>query len=215
MSTKKLSRGLRNNNPGNIRKSKDKWQGLAEEQPDKEFFTFKDPTYGIRAMARILIKYQDDYNIHSVQFLIKRWAPPVENDTMAYVKVVAKAAGVEPKEEIDLHSFDVLFPIVKAIIKHENGSNPYTDAQITKGLVLAGVEPKKKSVLKDPKVQATGATAGLSLVSLSAEHIEKAAPAFSLMEKLAEFAPHAIGIVIVLIAGFVIYKIIDEKRKGL
>lgn len=45
-------RGIRNNNPGNIRRNGDPWQGLAETQGDKEFFTFTTPVYGIRALAR-------------------------------------------------------------------------------------------------------------------------------------------------------------------
>ena len=34
-------RGLRNCNPLNIRRTADLWQGLAERQPDPEFFTFR------------------------------------------------------------------------------------------------------------------------------------------------------------------------------
>ena len=52
-------RGIRNNNPGNIRRNGDPWQGLAKEQNDREFFTFKSAVYGIRALARLLITYQD------------------------------------------------------------------------------------------------------------------------------------------------------------
>lgn len=40
-----VPRGLRNNNPGNIRLSKDKWQGLRERQEDKEFFQFGTPFF--------------------------------------------------------------------------------------------------------------------------------------------------------------------------
>ena len=39
---KSLPRGLRNNNPGNIRITKDKWQGLREKQTDKDFFQFTE-----------------------------------------------------------------------------------------------------------------------------------------------------------------------------
>ena len=31
------TRGIRNHNPGNLRRSADPWQGLAPEQTDKEF----------------------------------------------------------------------------------------------------------------------------------------------------------------------------------
>ena len=75
----KPSRGIRNNNPGNIRRSKDKWQGAAKEQPDKNFVTFTSPVWGIRAIARILIRYQDNYGCDTVAKHIARWAPPSEN----------------------------------------------------------------------------------------------------------------------------------------
>jgi hypothetical protein len=39
--TGRTPRGIRNNNPGNLRRNSDPWQGLAERQGDVEFFTFK------------------------------------------------------------------------------------------------------------------------------------------------------------------------------
>ena len=42
-------RGLRNCNPLNIRRTADLWQGLAERQPDPEFFTFRSMPWGYRA----------------------------------------------------------------------------------------------------------------------------------------------------------------------
>jgi len=84
-------RGIRNNNPGNIRRNGDPWQGLAETQGDKEFFTFATPVYGIRALARTLITYQDRHGLRTIRQIISRWAPPVENDTESYVKAVTAA----------------------------------------------------------------------------------------------------------------------------
>ena len=46
---KNAPRGIRNNNFGNLRITKDKWQGLREEQTDPEFFQFKSPKWGYRA----------------------------------------------------------------------------------------------------------------------------------------------------------------------
>ena len=66
-------RGIRNNNPGNIRKSKDPWQGLAERQTDAAFFTFKSGPYGIRALARILIAYQDKQKLRTIDGILHRW----------------------------------------------------------------------------------------------------------------------------------------------
>lgn len=51
-------RGIRNNNPGNIKKTSDKWEGLnADQSKDDTFCQFSDAKYGIRAMAKLLYKY--------------------------------------------------------------------------------------------------------------------------------------------------------------
>ena len=172
MTTKRDPRGIRNNNPGNIRRNGDPWQGLAERQGDVEFFTFKTSIYGIRALARVLITYQDKYDLRSVRQIIERWAPPSENNTDAYVRAVAADAELDADQTLDIHRFDHLLPLTKAIIRHENGQQPYTDAQLTKGLVLAGVEPEKPSLQKTRTVKggqaATAATAGLGYMVLSA-----------------------------------------------
>ena len=53
-------RGIRNNNPGNIRKSNVKWQGLAAEQTDGAFYQFTRPEYGIRALCRVAKKHHEE-----------------------------------------------------------------------------------------------------------------------------------------------------------
>ena len=71
------TRGLRNNNPGNIRKSATAWQGLSPTQTDASFFQFISPEYGIRALATILGTYMKNYGLVTVSDIISRWAPPV------------------------------------------------------------------------------------------------------------------------------------------
>jgi len=131
------TRGLRNNNPGNIRKTNDQWQGLKQDQSgDLAFFQFIAPEYGIRAMTKLLRNYQKNYGLNTVQDIIARWAPPVENDTGPYVRNVANAVGVAPEDRIDTNDFDTVTAMVNAIIKHENGLNPYSNATIKKGVAL-------------------------------------------------------------------------------
>lgn len=134
---KSLPRGIRNNNPGNIEKTGDAWQGLADIQPDSRFFTFVDPVYGIRALAKIIRNYRDRYGLNTVQGIINRWAPPVENNTSAYVRAVAAKVGVAPTE---LLAWDAgqLRRLVEAIIQHENGQQPYSMATIADGISRAG-----------------------------------------------------------------------------
>lgn len=53
-----MSRGLRNCNLGNIRLTKDKWQGLRDKQEDKSFFQFTEMKWGYRALIRTLQNYR-------------------------------------------------------------------------------------------------------------------------------------------------------------
>lgn len=162
MSEKKLPRGIRNHNPGNIEWG-DPWQGLrpVNERSDPRFCQFVSPAYGIRALARTLITYQDKHNIRTVTAAINRWAPPVENDTGAYVRAAQKAVG---GDMVDMHDYRYLRPLVEAIIKHENGVGPlktantwYSEDAIDEGLRLAGVRPESAG-----KVPVTKETVGAS-----------------------------------------------------
>lgn len=130
-----MSRGIRNNNPGNIRHGSSQWQGMSLQQLDNEYVTFDDPIYGIRAMAKLLKNYQSRYNLNTVAEIIGRYAPPSENITGAYVTAVSKKLGVSPDQEIDVAN--ALPQLIPAIIHHENGQQPYTVEQISKGIALA------------------------------------------------------------------------------
>jgi len=130
-----MTRGIRNNNPGNIRQGTSRWQGMSATQPDSEYVTFDSPIYGIRAMAKLLTNYQTRYGLKTIREIITRWAPPVENITESYIANVSRIVGASPDQEIDVAGSMV--PLVKAIITHENGQQPYTDEQINQGIALA------------------------------------------------------------------------------
>jgi hypothetical protein len=138
MSTPTVPRGIRNANPGNIRWGS-AWQGLKApaERTDPSFCQFVDPVYGIRAIAKIMLTYADAYNLRTVQGVIGRWAPPNENNTASYVLSVARSMGVGPADQIDVHVQPVMCSLVKAIIQHENGQQPYPDQLIEQGVALA------------------------------------------------------------------------------
>ncbi len=161
-----MSRGIQNYNPGNIRKSADKWQGLADLQDDPSFFTFKDATWGIRAMAIILIGYYDKDNLDTIAGIISRWAPPVENDTGSYISDVSRHCVFTADRKLNLHEYTDIMPLVKAIIWHENGELPYTDEVINAGLARAGIEIPKKplyatAVIKGAAVAIVGSASGI------------------------------------------------------
>jgi hypothetical protein len=131
-------RGIRNNNPGNIRRSPTIWQGESQGAGDPDFVTFTDPVYGIRAIARILLTYDRD-GLQTVSEIINRWAPRTENATDAYVQAVSTAVGTDEYAALNVPA--MLPQLIKAIIEHENGEQPYTDEQIAKGIELAtGIE---------------------------------------------------------------------------
>ena len=130
-------RGIRNNNPGNIRLSNDNWQGLAVQQTDPAFFVFTAPEFGIRALTRVLKNYQARHGLNTLRGIINRWAPPNENDTGAYIRNMEQWTGLDADQPLDLNQPYVLGALVPAIIRMENGLQPYPDALIAKGISLA------------------------------------------------------------------------------
>lgn len=167
------ARGIRNNNPGNIEHTGTPWQGLADPPSDGRFCRFVSMPYGVRAMARTLITYQDKHGIRTVRGHIGRWAPPTENKTTIYARHVAGAVGVEMDTPIDVHDYGTLRPMIEAMIEMECGRNHgVTAAQIDKGLALAGIEPPAKPLASSRTVKgAQTAAAGVGL-SAAAEALQ-------------------------------------------
>lgn len=125
-------RGLRNKNAGNIRhNAANKWQGQIGVD-DKGFVIFDTAENGIRALTKILKNYHRQ-GLTSVEKIISRYAPSNENDTASYVKSVSTRIGVPPNQYFDL-SEPILFNLVTAIIKHENGIQPYDNVTISTGI---------------------------------------------------------------------------------
>ena len=131
------ARGIRNRNPGNIRRSKDRWKGLAASQTDPAFFVFEAPIWGIRAMAVILRNYQRRHGLKTPAQIIGRWAPTAENDIGAYIRAVAGAIHVSPRAALDLEEGSTLRNLIAAIIRHENGVQPYDVDTIDTAIDLA------------------------------------------------------------------------------
>ena len=99
-----MTRGLRNNNPLNIRHSADQWQGIATTQTDKSFVQFRSMAYGYRAAWKILdtycLRFRREHLPYNVRNIITRWAPPSENDTEAYICHVVRFSGLGGNENI-------------------------------------------------------------------------------------------------------------------
>lgn len=168
------TRGIRNFNPGNIDRNATKWQGMAAEQTDPRFIVFKAPVWGIRALAKTLLTYQNTHGLKTVRQIINRWAPPVENNTVAYVRAVAGKIGVRPDEEIDVDQMDVMLPLANAIIAHENAGYAYPEATMREGLRLAGVHDAKPKPLVQQK---SFVAQGLTGVAVAGAGVAEYAPA--------------------------------------
>ena len=131
----KLPRGIRNKNPSNIKLGTD-WDGLADEQSDPTFCVFKETVWGIRALMRILLVYRFSHKKSNIDDIIARWAPPCENDTQAYIKFVCKQTETNPMDKLD-NSMEHYLPLIKSIIKMENGVQPFNDELLVEGMYKA------------------------------------------------------------------------------
>jgi hypothetical protein len=134
----RLPRGLRNKNPGNIRGSAELWRGEIGRDAD-DFCVFATDELGLRALAKLLLTYQSKHNLRTVEKMIGRWAPPGDNNnTPAYVAAVCLQCGVGPRDVVFLAGDRMLLcNFVRAIVKHENGRQPYPPGVIESAVAMA------------------------------------------------------------------------------
>lgn len=114
-------RGLRNCNPGNIRITKDKWQGLREKQEDPEFFQFTEMRWGYRALMRTLQNYRRRHGCQTIADFISRWAPSNENHTGNYITAVCQKMQVPSTYSPNVDDRTTMCAFAAAISEVENG----------------------------------------------------------------------------------------------
>lgn len=127
-----LPRGMRNNNPGNIRISNTAWQGKipVANNTDRAFEQFSAFVWGIRAMIKNLQSYQRDRGLNNLSQIISTWAPAADNnDTTAYIAAVSLQTGISPTATLNLQDQNTMRKLVKAMSKVENGRDAVTDPQ--------------------------------------------------------------------------------------
>lgn len=121
----RLPRGIRNHNPGNIRRTATLWRGMSVDQSaDPAFIVFQEPLWGLRALGRLLRTYYDIYHCRTVAAIIDRYAPPTENDTVAYRASVAAALRVAADQAL-ARDVPTWVGLMQAIVRHENGVGDY------------------------------------------------------------------------------------------
>jgi hypothetical protein len=117
----KQPRGLRNNNPLNIRHSTDIFQGEIKGT-DKSFKTFSSMPYSYRAAFVTLATYLSR-GWNTIEKIISHWAPPSENNTENYIVAVERWSGVPRNRELTVADGADYILIVAAMSFMENGQN--------------------------------------------------------------------------------------------
>lgn len=134
-----VPRGIRNNNPGNIKTSSSAWQGkvpypnnndvnCSTGQVVRTFEQFTTYEYGIRALVKLLETYMKTHNLRTIRGIINRWAPTSENNTSAYTTQVSNRLGISPDTPL-FFTKQTMRLLSQAIAKIENGVEAITTAQ--------------------------------------------------------------------------------------
>lgn len=111
-----------NNNPNNIRKSKDQWQGLVGEKGG--FVVFDSPEAGTRAAVKNMMT-QASRGDDTLSKLITRLSPPNENDTASYIAFISSKTGINPDDKIDWKNPKQVADLMKWVTIQEHGQKVY------------------------------------------------------------------------------------------
>lgn len=135
MKSSKTPRGLRNLNPGNIRRSNTRYKGEKSDSTDAAFKQFESLEWGYRAIFMLLHTYRVRGYGDTIATMIARYAPPSENNTEAYISRLCRATDIPRDMPLDTLNPEQMIPIVCAISAVENGVEADVDV-VTKGWEL-------------------------------------------------------------------------------
>ncbi|EFB2905849.1 lytic transglycosylase domain-containing protein [Escherichia coli] len=115
-----LSRGIRNNNPGNLNFAGQKGATL-ESGPNARFASFPTMLEGIAALDRQVMLYLKRGK-NTIDQIIDIYAPSSDgNNTSSYKSYLSQYTGLGVKEKIDGSNFEIMRKLIQGIINHENG----------------------------------------------------------------------------------------------
>lgn len=117
----RISRGLRNRNPGNIRRGNFRYKGECAASSDREFREFEAIEWGYRAMFVVLHTYAAKHGCHTIRSMIARYAPSCENNTESYIRRVCRRTHLSEDRQIDTLDREAMVPLVAAMSEVENG----------------------------------------------------------------------------------------------
>ena len=138
-----MTRGIRNNNPLNIRRvAGQRWKGeilpsIQGGDGGGSFVRFESIEYGIRAAFVLFRTYAIKYKANCIQDIISRWAPPSENDTEKYIKNVCLWSGLGGLQRLTEEDWPKL---VLAMARQECG------ALLSEDVVQKGFQLYRESV---------------------------------------------------------------------
>lgn len=132
-------RGIRNNNPGNLKVSSSPWLGKLPYEANQDydcrsgrvtrtFEQFSQYKYGIRALIKLLENYMQVKGLRTISQIINRYAPSTENNPVTYIQFVSNYTGYSPNWPLS-PSRETLRALSRAIARHENGMEAISDAQ--------------------------------------------------------------------------------------
>ncbi len=124
--TKPNTRGVRNNNPLNIRIG-NTWLGEVPNATDSDFEQFVSVTYGLRAGFCILRRYINRYHRNTIEKIISTWAPANENHTSLYIGYVCSKLNIEPDKVLEYSDTETMVKLVKAMAKFESACDLKTE----------------------------------------------------------------------------------------
>ena len=229
----KLPRGFRNNNPGNIKDFKtnsgryvNDWIGLADVRNDGMFCRFKTMPDGIRAMIVLVTGYcergvlsSNGTPIDTVQEIVERYAPQVENDTDDYADFVRREMGFQPGQRFNHRDYNQVSKLIDAMIRFENGGMAANPKHIEAALRRCNLMPEDKPLKKDKTMKAAKIAGGAAIAAPVAESMSQFTPALPVLDRIVQwvrFLPAWIWIVLILAGvGWVIWERYDDASKGL
>ena len=133
--TRIIPRGIRNNNPLNIRIG-NTWLGERKNPTDPAFEEFVSIEYGLRAAFCILRRYIRRYHKDTVPNIVSTWAPASENNTQRYIDIVCRRSGISPTQQIRFEDETTMCKLVEAMAFVECGQ-PIDGKKIEKGYSMA------------------------------------------------------------------------------
>ena len=135
----KITRGVRNCNPLNIKYSeRNKWQGKVplQEKKDQVFEEFRSMEYGLRAALKLITKYCLE-GTDTPRAIISKWAPASAdgNHTKEYIEYVERrmkqlleeqkyALSYDPRQPVNFLNKDVMQALLTAMSEFESRYTP-------------------------------------------------------------------------------------------